>query len=97
MAATLSKLGKPVNRKQIQRIYRKLGWIEPAKTKNEIIRSHKKLLKPTAPNQLWQTDMTYIWCGIDGWCYLFKAVVREYLPLPMLEEGLLQMLQLKIL
>jgi putative transposase len=74
MAATLSKLGKPVNRKQIQRIYRKLGWIEPAKTKNEIIRSHKKLLQPTAPNQLWQTDMTYIWCGIDGWCYLFNAV-----------------------
>jgi putative transposase len=75
MAATLSRtLNRPVNRKQIQRIYRKLGWIEPAKTKNEIIRSHKKLLKPTAPNQLWQTDMTYIWCGIDGWCYLFNAV-----------------------
>jgi len=75
MAATLSrKLGRPVNRKQIQRIFHKLGWIEPAKTKNEIIRSNKKILKPTAPNQLWQTDMTYLWCGIDGWCYLFNAV-----------------------
>jgi len=74
MAAALSKLGKAVNRKQIQRIYRKLGWIEPAKSKNEIIRSNKKLLKPTAPNHLWQTDMTYLWCGIDGWCYLFNAI-----------------------
>lgn len=75
MAATLSrKLNRPVNRKQIQRIYRKLGWIEPAKSKSEIIRSSKKILKPTAPNQLWQTDMTYLWCGIDGWCYLFNAV-----------------------
>lgn len=53
MAATISKLVKPVNRKQIQRIYRKLGWIEPAKSKNEIIRSKKKRLKPTAPNRLW--------------------------------------------
>ncbi len=75
MAAALSRrLGRQVNRKQIQRIYRKLGWIEPAKTKNEIIRSNKKILKPTAPNQLWQTDMTYLWCGIDGWCYLFNVV-----------------------
>lgn len=74
MAATISKLVKPVNRKQIQRIYRKLGWIEPAKSKNEIIRSKKKMLKPTAPNRLWQTDMTYLWCGIDGWCYLFNAI-----------------------
>lgn len=24
----------------------------------------------TAPNQLWQTDITAIWCGEDGWAYL---------------------------
>jgi transposase InsO family protein len=75
MAAAASReLQTAINRKQVQRIYRKLGWIEPAKSKNEIIRSNKKLLKPTVPHQLWETDMTYIWCGIDGWCYLFNAV-----------------------
>lgn len=75
MAAALSReLGRPVNRKQIQRIYRKLGWIEPAKTKSDIIGAGRKLFKPTAPNQLWQTDMTYVWCGIDGWCYLFNVI-----------------------
>ena len=40
--------------------------IEPVKLKNEIIRSNKKILKPTIPHQLWQTDMTYIWYDIDG-------------------------------
>lgn len=75
MAAALSReMHIPINRKQIQRIYRKLGWIEPAKTKKQIMASGKKLFKPTAPNQLWQTDMTYIWCGIDGWCYCFNVL-----------------------
>ncbi len=75
MAATLSRnLGRPVNRKQIQRIYRKLGWIAPQKRKSDIIRSAKKLLRPTAPDRLWQTDMTYLWCGADGWCYLFNVI-----------------------
>ncbi|MGI0065209.1 MAG: transposase, partial [Nitrosotalea sp.] len=75
MAAAISReLQTPVNRKQVRRIFHKLGWIEPAKTKSDIIRQANKLLRPTAPNQMWQTDMTYIWCGIDGWCYLFNAV-----------------------
>jgi putative transposase len=75
MAAAASReLKIPVNRKQIQRIFHKLGWIEPAKTKSEIIRSNKKLLRPAAPNRLWQTDMTYVWCGIDGWCYCFNVI-----------------------
>lgn len=75
MAAAASReLSIPVNRKKIQRIFHKLGWIEPAKTKKDIKLSKKKLFCPTAPNQLWQTDMTYIWCGIDGWCYCFNVI-----------------------
>jgi len=75
MAADASReLGRPINRKQIQRIFHKLGWIEPRKTKKQIMASKKKLARPTAPNQLWQTDMTYIWCGVDGWCYCFNVV-----------------------
>ena len=62
------------NRKKIQRIFRKLGWIEPQKTKNDIIRTNRKLFKPDAPNRLWETDMTYVWCGMDGWCYCFNVV-----------------------
>ena len=65
----------PVNRKKIQRIYQKIGWIEPQKTKKDIIRTaRRKLFKPAAPNQLWETDITYIPCGIDGWCYCFNVL-----------------------
>ncbi|MBX8640382.1 MAG: DDE-type integrase/transposase/recombinase [Thermoplasmata archaeon] len=37
---------------------------------------------PTAPDQLWETDITYVWCGIDRWCYLFNNLdcfTREWL------------------
>ena len=72
MAAQVSReLGKPVNRKKIQRIFHKLGWIEPSKSKNDIIKSNRVLFQASAPNQLWQTDITYVWCGVDGWCLLF--------------------------
>ena len=75
MAAQVSReLDKPVNRKQIQRIFHKLGWIEPKKTKNDIIKSARILFKSDAPNQLWQTDITYVWCGVDGWCYCLNVI-----------------------
>ena len=75
MAAQVSReLGLSVNRKQIRRIFHKLGWIEPAKTKNDIIKSARVLFKASSPNQLWQTDITYVWCGVDGWCYCFNVI-----------------------
>jgi transposase InsO family protein len=50
------------------------------------VRKHvivKRILTvPERPNQLWQQDITYIWCGIDGWCYLFSILdsfTREWL------------------
>ena len=65
----------PTNRKKIQRIYRKIGWNEPQNGKKEIIRaSRRRKFKPDAPNQLWETDMTYIHCGVDGWCYCFNVI-----------------------
>jgi len=84
MAAALRReLGRPVNRKRIQRIYRYLGWIEPQKTKKQLLRaSYDKRPKPTKPNELWETDLTYIFCGIDGWAFLFNVidiVSREWL------------------
>ena len=75
VAAQLSReLGVPINRKRIQRIFRTLGYTEPAKTKNEIIRAKDKAPKASSPFELWQTDLTYIPCGVDGWCYLFNVL-----------------------
>lgn len=74
VAAQLSRdLGHPVNRKRIQRIFRILGYTEPSLKKSEIIRSHDRAPSPSRPYELWQTDLTYTWCGRDSWGYLFNA------------------------
>jgi len=73
-AATSRKLGKAVNRKQIRRIFHRLAWIEPSKSKKQIIKVSRKLFHPTAPNQLWEADMSYVDCGADGWCYCFNVI-----------------------
>jgi len=76
MAVTLARrLGRPINRKRIQRIYRYLSWIQPQKTKKQLLRAaYDRRPKPTRPNELWETDLTYIHCGIDGWAYLFNVI-----------------------
>jgi putative transposase len=75
MAAILSRdLGRSVNRKQVQRIFRILGWIEPSMKKSEIIRALANPILPTRPYELWEGDMTYLWCGVDHWCYLFNVL-----------------------
>ncbi len=57
-----------VNRKRVQRLLRLWGYglTRP--------RPHPKAqgrpFDVTAPNQLWQTDMTAIWCGEDDRAYL---------------------------
>ena len=84
MAAQVAReTGTPTNRKKIQRIYRKIGWNEPQNSKKDIIRiSRRRKFKPDAPNQLWETDMTYVHCGVDGWCYCFNAIdvfTREWI------------------
>ena len=76
--------GLPVNRKKVARIYQKLGWSTLGRRKSEIIRSNKKVPKPTAPNQFWEADMSYIWCGRDDWRYSFNVIdvfTRQWLGL----------------
>ncbi len=74
IAAQLSReLDLPINRKRVQRIFRVLGYTEPAKTKSEIIRARDKVPKASRPYELWQTDLTYVPCGIDGWGYMFNV------------------------
>jgi len=75
MAAMLSReLRAPVNRKRVQRIFRALNWIEPSLRKSDIIQAASSLVDPQAPCELWEADFTYVWCGVDRWCYLFNVL-----------------------
>ena len=38
------------------------------------MKSARILFKPDAPNELWQTDITYVWCRVDGWCHCLNVV-----------------------
>lgn len=75
LAAVLSKeLGRPVNRKLVQHAFHVMGWTTPQMTKKQLIGATHEKPKPTGINQDWESDMTYIWCGIDRWCYLFNVL-----------------------
>ncbi len=41
-----------VNRKRVQKIFRKLGYTIPSKTKREIIRSKDKNVNTSRPNEI---------------------------------------------
>lgn len=74
IAAMLRReLDRQVNRKRVGRIFRTLNWSEPSRKKSEIIRSASRLVVATRPYELWETDLTYVWCGVDGWSYLFNV------------------------
>lgn len=76
MAAQLSReLHVPVNRKRVQKVFRALNWVEPARTKSQILRSTTRVVRATRPYEFWQTDLTYLWCGdADRWSYLFNVM-----------------------
>ena len=66
-----------INRKRVYRIMKEHQLLMPASF------SHKKLfrgipfsykLEAERSNQLWGIDMTYIWCGNDGWGYLHAVI-----------------------
>jgi putative transposase len=81
-AAMSHELDAPVNRKRVGRVFRVLNWTLPRRKKSEIIRSSAKLVRATRPYELWETDITFVWCGVDGWCYLFNVLdvfQREWL------------------
>lgn len=75
LCSRLRRAGWLVNRKRIARLLRAWGF-----QRRNVTRHPKAQGRPfqiTAPNELWQTDLTSVWCGDDGWCY-FTAVIDCY-------------------
>ena len=74
VAAELSRrMGRVVNRKAVRRIYKKMGWNEPKGIQST--KTRWTPIKADRPNEVWETDITYVWCGpVDGWCYCFNIL-----------------------
>ncbi len=79
-AVLRARYGMKICRKRVYRIMKKFSLLMPPS------HSHKKLFrgipfahntKSTRSNELWGIDMTYIWCGEDGWCY-FHGVIDHF-------------------
>jgi len=68
-------LGRPVSRKLVQHAFRILAWKVPQMTKKQLVGATHEKPKPTGINQDWETDFTFVWCGVDDrWCYLFSVL-----------------------
>ena len=72
-AAVSRKLQRPVNRKQVQRIGRKTGLIEPATTKKEAVRRGSRKVVTSRPYEIWEVDITYIPAG-RSWAYCYTVL-----------------------
>jgi len=70
-----------LNRKNVYRLMKLANLVRKRSVRKHVI--IKRILTVTErPDQLWQQDMTYIWCGCDRWCYLFSILdcyTREWL------------------
>jgi len=70
-----------VNRKRVYRLMKLANLVRKKSVRKHVIMK-RILTVPERPDHLWQQDITYIWCGHDGWCYLFSILdcyTREWL------------------
>lgn len=74
ITAMLKRNGHLVNKKKVHRIMKELGFLH----KKPVHRPHWQINKggqiASLPDIYWQADMTKIWCGYDGWGYLFNVI-----------------------
>jgi putative transposase len=75
ITARARRSGYSLNRKKTARLLKAWGFLRTGRKPHP--KAQGKPFDITASNQLWQTDMTSIWCGEDGWGY-FTAVIDTY-------------------
>jgi len=75
ICARARRRGYVINRKRVQRLLRVWGFTRAARRPHP--KAQGRPFDITKPNELWQTDLTAVWCGEDGWAY-FTAVLDCY-------------------
>jgi len=67
--------GLRVNRKRVLRVMRERGLLVRSRRLRARRRKEWGRVEATAPNQIWQSDMTKIWAGpTAGWAYLVSVI-----------------------
>jgi hypothetical protein len=74
MVAALAsrELGRPVNRKRVQRVMRSHQLLQPTRSSDR--RRRPGFFRVTRPDALWHMDMTKVWTAQHGWVYLHAII-----------------------
>jgi putative transposase len=74
MVAALAsrELGRPINRKRVQRVMRTHRLLQPSRSGGR--RRRPGFFRVTRPDQLWHADMTKVWTAQHGWVYLHAII-----------------------
>jgi putative transposase len=81
VTAMLCRRGMFASRKKVYRLMKLANLVRKASVRKHAI-VKRFMTVPERPDHLWQQDITYIWCGQDGWGYLFSILdcfTREWL------------------
>lgn len=74
ITAMLHRGGVVVSRKRVYRLMKLTNLVKRMSVRRHLVK-RRELVVPKGPNELWEEDITYIWCGQqDGWCYLFNIL-----------------------
>jgi putative transposase len=80
ITALLRKAGLSVNRKKVYRLMKITNLIKRRSVRK--YQARRTITVPVRPNHVWEQDITYVFCGRDGWCFLFNIIdcyTREWL------------------
>src|SRR2546427_142043 len=67
--------GLPVNHKRVLRVMRERGLLVLPRRLRARRRKEWGRVEASAPNQIWQSDMTKVWAGpAVGWAYLVEGI-----------------------
>ena len=76
IAVMCRRAGTKVNDREVYRVMREVGLLQKRRPRTAEAHQTRKLfeLLPSAPNQLWQMDVTYVHLPSAGWWYVVTVI-----------------------